>query len=148
MIKILKRVSIIISAGVVVWIALLFVTEPRKREFDEQTRRKESLAIESVYRQFEAFIQNGDFANAYLFMTPIYREMWSCESFLKTFQFMQQYAEEYRLHPQHSLRIEGGFATLYPRDTSHDQNWYGVGFEFQKIEGVWYLTGVLPLFTE
>lgn len=140
--KISKPVRLIFSVSGVLLITLFILAFIgwRQSQKRNETLNREQAAIDSLYVEFEGYIREGDFANAYKLMSPSYRTTDSLKDFINRFDFLQA-QKDYRLHPHRYLKVEDDQALLFPKDTSIPGNWHGVGFEFQKIEGVWYLTG-------
>lgn len=109
---------------------------------------KDKSAIDALYIKFEGYIREQDFMSAYNLMIPSYREHHSLESFSYLFgSFLAD--DAYRLHPQRSLSFsKNSKAWLFPKDTSQPGSWHGITFEFEKINGKWYLTGNTALYTD
>lgn len=136
LIKIIGKIIIVICAILWIW----DVIEYRLTIADKS-------AIDRLYMTFEGYIREGDFARAFELMSPSYRERKDLRSLTARFRFIQE-DEEYRLHPQRALYFRRDKAWLFPKDTSQPDCWHGVSFEFEKIEGKWYLTGHTAIYQD
>lgn len=103
---------------------------------DNPQTQQDTLAIERVYIEFEESIRQGDFASAYELMSLSFRERRDLESFTHRFHFVQKGEES--LDPKRFIHINGDKAFLFPKGASQR---HGAIFEFEKLEGRWYLTG-------
>ncbi len=74
-------------------------------------------------------------------MLPSFRKHTSLNEFAAEFK---EYGDEmYRLQKGFSLKAGGWhtFANLYPFQSETFEVWNGPEFKWQKVKGLWYLTG-------
>lgn len=122
---ILSLVVVVLGYLLAVWIV----------SHNPQLKQEERL-IEAVYNQFESSIRNGDFVSAYTLMSPAYRKDNNFEHFTYRFRFVERREEQTK--PRRFVMFEGEKAMLFPQGASQS---HGAIFEFEKIDGTWYLTG-------
>ena len=102
---------------------------------------EDRAAIENRYSLWQTSLSQRQFVSAYEIMLPSYRTQTSLNEFAAEFK---DYGDEmYRLQKGFSLSAGGWhtFANLYPSKSEALEIWNGPEFKWQKVKGLWYLTG-------
>src|SRR5689334_7751342 len=95
--------------------------------------------IAARYVEFHNAFSGGQTEAAFQFMSPSYRANHTLKAFAD--EFRAQEDDLFALEPGHSIRIRGLRAWLYPRRVEWLQLWSGPDYEWEKINGEWFLTG-------
>lgn len=129
-------------------ILLLWVSHDIWSEVQYKHHADDASAIDQLYITFEGYLREGDFARAYELTSPEYRRQYSLDLFTLSVSFVQK-DEKYRLHPKRNLMFYDNKAIIVPHDTTQPPAyWRGIGFECEKIDGKWYLTGETQSFVD
>ena len=149
--RVFRAIQIVLTIILILGFTLWFWTQIHA---DKETKQDKSVratdletqqieaAIEKVYSQFEKYIREDQFANAYELMTPSYRD----HNTLKMFRFqfcVFQKSEKYKLSSKREVIISRDEATLSPQG-----GWDSVALKLKKIEGKWYFTGEVLVFKD
>lgn len=86
----------------------------------------------------------SNFANAYLLLSPDYRNKRALKDFGEKYEFVR--SSDYELRPTRYLKVRRDRAMMVPWK-GHPTVASGPGFEFSKIGTNWFLTGELEWFS-
>ena len=133
--RIFKKKRIMFGIALIV-VFLLWFWNTR----DGTQTRQDKSAIERVYITFERSIREEDVVTAYELMSPSFRKRRGIESFTYRFRFIQKGEES--LVPRYFISVNGDKAWLWPKGSSQR---HGAIFEFERLDGKWYLTGKIGI---
>lgn len=109
---------------------------------------EDRAAIEIRYSLWQTSLSQRQFVSAYEIMLPSYRAQTPLNEFASRFK---DYGHQmYRLQKGFSLTAGGWhtFANLYPKHSETFEIWNGPEFKWQKVKGLWYLTGRVDLYLD
>lgn len=104
---------------------------------------RERMAIAARYTDFRESYNSGEYEQAYSFMSPAYRQIHSIEQFKADFSGFNSGPAVLNLHEldaRRSITFVDDKAYLLPDGTGALGPNIGPKFEFEKVEGTWYLS--------